>query len=191
MSVIDLEKQYRDNIRDKIIKDTKNIDNVNAAIKLEKVIINIGVGRIASTRRSSASSKKTEEELVGDIVDMVKKISGQKPQIIISKKSISGFKLREGNVVGLKVTLRGKRMYDIVGRLIHIALPRTRDFRGILIKSVDKDGNLTIGIRDMTIFPELSSNIFSFGCEVSLITNIKDREQAMILYNEIGIPFVK
>ncbi len=191
MSVIDLEKQYRDNIRDKIIKDTKNIDNVNAAIKLEKAVINIGVGRIASTRRSSASSKKTEEELVGDIVDMVKKISGQKPQVIISKKSIAGFKLRGGNVVGLKVTLRGKRMYDMVGRLIHVALPRTRDFRGILLKSVDKDGNLTIGIKDMTIFPELSSNIFSFGCEVSLITNIKDREQAMILYNEIGIPFVK
>lgn len=191
MSVINIEKQYKESIREKIMKEVENVGNVNAVVRLEKVILNVGVGRVASTRRSNASSKKTEAELVEDIAGMVQNISGQKSQVIISKKSIAGFKLRAGNVVGLKTTLRGKRMYDMVGRLIHVALPRTRDFRGISIKSVDKDGNLTIGIKDMTIFPELSSNIFSFGCEISLITNIKDRDQAMMLYKEIGIPFEK
>ena len=191
MSVLNIKKQYQEDIRPKILSENKDIDNINAVVRLEKVIVNIGVGKIASTRRSSASSKKTEEDLIEDIAAMLREISGQKPQVIIARKSIAGFKLRAGNVVGLKTTLRGERMYDLIGKLIHVALPRTRDFRGISLKSVDKDGNLTVGIKDMTIFPELSSNIFSFGCEISLITNIRDREQSMLLYNEIGIPFAQ
>ncbi|MYE38490.1 MAG: 50S ribosomal protein L5 [Candidatus Spechtbacteria bacterium SB0662_bin_43] len=191
MALLNLEKTYKEEIRPKLIKQTKGKSNVHAVVRLEKAIVNVGVGKVASTRRASASSKKTEEELVEDIATMVQGMSGQKPKVVIARKSIAGFKLREGNVAGLTATVRGQRMYDLVGRLVHIALPRTRDFRGIPLTSVDKDGNITIGVRDMTIFPELANTISSFGCEITLVTSTKNREQAIALYRELGIPFVK
>lgn len=191
MTLIDLEKVYNDTIRKDLIKNLDGISNIHAVPGIERVVVNIGVGRLASTRRLSATSKKTEEELVNDVSDMIKKITGQKPRAVISKKSIAGFKLRAGNVVGLTTTLRGKRMYDLLARLIHVGLPRTRDFRGIKMKAVDKEGNLTVGIRDMGVFPELASEMFSFGCEITIVTNTSNREHALKLYSQLGIPFEK
>ena len=191
MSVVNLEKLYNTDICKDLLKELEGVSNIHSVPAIEKVVVNVGVGKIASTRRLRATSKKTEQDLVEDIADMLQQITGQKPQVIISKKSIAGFKLRAGNVVGLSVTLRGSRMYDLLARLINVGLPRTRDFRGVKKKAVDKEGNLTVGIRDMTVFPELASALFSFGCQINVVTNTSDRDHAFVLYNKLGIPFEK
>lgn len=191
MNTVNLEKLYSTDIVKALMKELEGVSNIHSVPAIEKVVVNVGVGKIASNRRLRATSKKTEKELVEDIADMLQQITGQKPQVIISKKSIAGFKLRAGNVVGLSVTLRGQRMYDLLARLINIGLPRTRDFRGVKKKAVDKEGNLTVGIRDMTVFPELASALFSFGCQITLVTNTANKEHAFVLYNKIGIPFEK
>ena len=191
MSSVNLEKLYTTDICKALLKELDGVSNIHSVPAVEKVVVNVGVGKIASMRRLRATSKKTEQDLVEDIADMLQQITGQKPQVIISKKSIAGFKLRAGNVVGLSVTLRGKRMYDLLARLMNVGLPRTRDFRGIKKKAVDKEGNLTVGIRDMTVFPELASALFSFGCQITLVTNTNNKEHAYALYDKIGIPFEK
>ncbi len=190
MTDINLEKRYKEKIRPQAMKEEK-LKNIHSATFLDKVVINVGVGKIASSRRSSAGSKKTEQDLVEDIENMLKIMSGQRPKIVIARKSIAGFKLRAGNVVGMTTTLRGRRMYDFLGRFIFSALPRSHDFRGIPIKSVDKAGNLTIGISDMSVFPELAGSMLSFGCEVTLAVKAKDRERAISFYKGLGIPFSK
>ena len=191
MSVVNLEKLYTTDIVKSLTKELEGVSNVHSVPAVEKIVVNVGVGKIASTRRLRATSKKTEEDLVEDIAEMLQHITGQKPLVIISKKSIAGFKLRAGNVVGLTVTLRGQRMYDLLSRLINVGLPRTRDFRGVKRKAVDKEGNLTVGVRDMTVFPELASALFSFGCQITLVTNTKNREHAYALYEKLGMPFEK
>ena len=191
MSVVNLEKMYNTDICKALIKELDGVSNIHSVPAVEKIVVNVGVGRIASTRRLRATSKKTEYDLVEDIADMVQHITGQKPVVVISKKSIAGFKLRAGNVVGLRVTLRGQKMYDLLARLINVGLPRTRDFRGVKKKAVDKEGNLTVGIRDMTVFPELASALFSFGCQITLVTNTANREHAYALYHKLGVPFEK
>lgn len=191
MSTVNLEKLYNTDIVKTLLKELEGVSNVHSVPAVEKVVVNVGVGKIASNRRLRATSKKTEQDLVEDIADMLQQITGQKPQVIISKKSIAGFKLRAGNVVGLSVTLRGRRMYDLLARLINVGLPRTRDFRGVKKKAVDKEGNLTVGIRDMTVFPELASALFSFGCQITVVTNTTNKEHAYVLYNKLGIPFEK
>ena len=191
MSIIDIEKTYNETIKSSLIKELDGISNIHSVPVIEKVVVNIGVGRVASTRRLRATSKKTEHDLVEDITEMLKDITGQKPQVIIAKKSIAGFKLREGNVVGLSVSLRGTRMYALISRLINIGLPRTRDFRGIKEKAVDKDGNLTIGVRDMSVFAELASVMTSSGCQITLVTNTNNREHSLALYRQLGVPFEK
>ena len=191
MSTVNLEKLYNTDIVKTLLKELEGVSNVHSVPAVKKVVVNVGVGKIASNRRLRATSKKTEQDLVEDIADMLQQITGQKPQVIISKKSIAGFKLRAGNVVGLSVTLRGRRMYDLLARLINVGLPRTRDFRGVKKKAVDKEGNLTVGIRDMTVFPELASALFSFGCQITVVTNTTNKEHAYVLYNKLGIPFEK
>ena len=120
-------------------------------------------------------------------------ISGQKPIITKARKSISGFKVKKGQPLGAKVTLRGKRMYDFLERLIYIALPRSRDFKGIDQKSLDKSGNLTIGIKEHVCFPEISLEKvkFIFGLEVTIVTNAKKREHALELFKLLGFPIKK
>jgi len=189
MSAINLEQLYKEKIRPSF---TEGGTNVHAAARITKVVMNVGVGKFAAGRRLRGSGKaQSEADLVSDIATMLADITGQKAKVVIARKSIAGFKLREGSVVGLTVTLRGRRMYDLVGRLIHIALPRTRDFRGISAGGVDQDGNLTIGMRDMTIFPEVAQSTLVFGCEITLVTNTKDRAAAMALFEALGMPFEK
>lgn len=127
------------------MQKTFKIDNVMAVPKLEKVVVNTGIGRVAK-----------EDKTVDRIEKDITMITGQKPSLKKAKKSISGFKLRQGMNVGIAVTLRGKRMYDFLDRLVSISLPRSKDFRGIDSKNVDRYGNLNFGIRESSIFPELN-----------------------------------
>jgi len=153
-----------------------------AVPRILKVVINIGVGRFSK-----------EEKVKDVVVKALALISGQKPQSRPARKSIASFKIREGTVIGQRVTLRGKRMYDFLDRLINIALPRTRDFRGIDPKSVDNQGNLTIGVREHTIFPELiQENIKTmFGLEITVVTSAKNSQEALRLMELLGFPFKK
>lgn len=155
------------------------IENVMAVPKIEKVVVNTGVGRIVK-------EDKTIERIVKDLT----KIIGQKPVYRKAKKSISGFKLRQGVNVGISATLRGKRMYDFLDRLISIALPRSKDFRGIDAKNFDKMGNLNFGIKESSIFPEISyENVKDiFGLEVTVVTTAKNREKGIELLKQLGFP---
>jgi len=120
-------------------------------------------------------------------------ITGQKPSRTIARKSIAGFKLREGQIVGLKVTLRHARMHDFLNRLIGIVLPRVRDFGGIDPKNIDANGNLSLGLRDVSVFPEVNpeTSKVDFGLEVSIVSTTKNRNDAIEFYRSLGIPFKK
>lgn len=165
-----------------VMQKTFGIENIMAVPKIEKVVVNTGVGKIAK-------EDKTIERIVKDITMIV----GQKPVLKKAKKSISGFKLRQGVNVGISVILRGKRMYDFLDRLIAIALPRSKDFRGIETRNFDKMGNLNFGIKESSIFPEINyENIKDvFGLEVTVVTTAKNRERGIELLKLIGFPIRK
>jgi len=154
--------------------------------RILKVVVNSGVGK-----RSSEPS--FAEKILPDIVDSFAKIVGQRPTVTSAKKSIAGFKIRQGQVVGLKATLRGRRMFDFLTRFISAALPRVRDFRGISPGSIDKSGNLNIGVKEHVVFPEIEQDTarFDFGVEVSIISSAKRREEAKELYSLLGFPLKK
>lgn len=159
--------------------------NVMAVPKIEKVVLNMGFGKMVAGK-GSADSKKVQEF----ISEHLSFITGQRPIITKAKKSISGFKIRRGIPIGVKTTLRGQKMYDFLDRLIHIALPRSRDFRGISEKSIDKEGHLTIGIKEHIVFPEIlpesARQIFSF--EVTVVTTAKNREEGLELFRLLRFP---
>lgn len=161
------------------MKDKFRYKNVMAVPKIEKVVINVGSGQ-------ADSEPKLKERIQKDIAA----ISGQKPAPRSAKKSISGFKVREGMMVGFISTLRGKRMYDFLDRLISMALPRSRDFRGIDAKSFDQKGSLNMGLREQIIFPEVnyesSKDIFPF--QITVTTTAKTKEEGIELLKLIGFP---
>lgn len=165
----------------KLMKDTFGYTNVLEVPRLTKVVISCGIGSIKD---------KKKIEL---IADRLTKITGQKVATKGSKKSIAAFKVREGDPVGYQVTLRGQRMYDFLDRLINIALPRTRDFRGISRKSVDEMGNYTLGIRENTIFPETTDEELKdvFGLGVTVVTTSNDKKQTEKFLEILGFPFKK
>lgn len=162
-----------------IMREKFGYKNDFAVPKVEKVVINTGIGRFTQ-------DQKTVEE-IGRALSL---ISGQKPVFTLAKKAISSFKIREGMKVGFKITLRNQRMYDFLERLIYLALPRGRDFRGIDQKSIDEKGNLTIGIKEHIIFPEISHEEVKtiFGLEISVITNAKRKEEGLELLKLLGFP---
>lgn len=149
--------------------------------KIEKVVVNVGIGSAVV-----AKDEKVQESITKDII----LITGQKPLVTLAKKAISAFKVREGMPVGLKVTLRKKRMYDFLFRLINVVLPRTRDFRGLSSKSIDERGNLNIGIKEHLIFPEISQDDIRriFGLEITIVADSKNKEKALELYKLMGFP---
>lgn len=161
--------------------DSKKKNNPMAAPRLIKMVINTGVGRIRDT--------KQREEVVRDFALIV----GQKPMPTLARKAVAAFKTREGMVIGYKATLRGRRMHDFFERLIRIALPRTRDFRGIKEETIDDRGNLTIGIAEHIVFPEIDTehSFTPFGFEISMMTTAKTREEALVFFRALGIPFQK
>jgi len=176
-----LQEKYRKTVVPALQK-TFGIKNVMAVPKIEKVVINTGIGRIVK-------EDKTIERISKDLT----MILGQKPVFRKAKKSISGFKLRQGVNVGISITLRGKRMYDFLDRLISISLPRSRDFRGIDSKNFDKMGNLNFGIKESSIFPEVNyENVKDvFGLEITVVTTAKNRERGIELLRQIGFPIKK
>lgn len=152
-------------------------------ITIEKVVVNCGVGR-------QSGQPQFEEKILPEIAKDIAAITGQKPQVRGSKKSIAGFKLRMGQTVGLKTTLRGKRAEDFVKRLVASALPRVRDFRGLPMSNVDRDGNLTLGIREHIVFPEINPEHMkvNFGLEITIVPSLRDRDRALEFYKVLGIP---
>ncbi len=168
----------------------KSFDYKNrmAAPRIEKVVINTGFGK-----KIKDMSGKKEQEFLNLIESDLALITGQKPVLTRSRKAISGFSLRKGEAVGAKVTLRGKRMYHFLDRLVHIALPRSRDFRGIDRNSIDQAGNMTIGIQEQMIFPEVDTETLkdSFGLQVIIKTDTKNREEAVKLFELLGFPVKK
>ncbi len=159
--------------------------NVNQAPKIEKVVVNIGFGKEAVSK----SGDELRKFMAGIESDLAT-ITGQKPSMRQAKKSVAGFKLREGLVIGAKVTLRGNRMYDFLDRLIHIALPRSRDFRGLDGRCFDRDGNMSIGIKEHIIFPEVSAEKLKniFGFQVTVKTSASSKEEGMELLRLLGFP---
>jgi large subunit ribosomal protein L5 len=153
--------------------------NRMAAPRIEKVVVSSGVG------------KKRDKQQLALVADRLAKITGQKASARPSKTSIAQFKMREGDIVGYQVTLRGSRMFDFIDKLIHIALPRTRDFRGIPVTAIDDMGNITIGIKEHTIFPETSDEDLKdvFGVAITIVTSAKTKAEAEGFFRHLGIPF--
>ncbi len=158
--------------------------SINLINNLEKIVVNVGIGRFSA-------QPNFKEKILPELIKDVKQITGQHPAFCLAKISVAGFKLREGTVVGLKVTLRGKRMEDFFNRLNKIVLPRIRDFRGISLQSMDSNGNLTIGLKEHTAFPEIIPELskFDIGLEISFVSKETNKEKAMDFYKKAGIPF--
>ena len=164
------------------LKEKHNYKSIMEVPKLEKIVINMGVG-------DATTNSKLLDAAVADLTQ----ISGQKPVITRARKSIAGFKIREGQAIGCKVTLRGENMYNFMDKLVSIALPRVRDFRGVSSKAFDGKGNYTLGIKEQMIFAEIEYDniVKTRGMDIVFVTTAKTNEEAFDLLNEIGIPFRK
>lgn len=163
------------------LKDSAGYTNMHEAPRIEKVVISVGVG-------STKDANKVKL-----IADRLSKITGQKPASRGAKQSVASFKVREGDMVGYQVTLRGARMQDFLDRLINIALPRTKDFQGISLKGIDEMGNYTLGIKEHTIFYETSDEEIRdvFGMSVTIVTTATNKKEAESFLKHVGLPFKK
>lgn len=176
-----LKEKYNNEIAPALAKEF-DIENKMAIPKLEKITVNMGMGEAISNSK-----------ILDNAVDELQTITGQKAVITKAKKSIAAFKLREGMKIGTMVTLRGNRMYEFLDRLISVALPRVRDFRGISPKSFDGRGNYTLGIKEQLIFPEIDFNKVdnTRGMNISIVTTANNDEQGRSLLKSLGMPFRK
>jgi large subunit ribosomal protein L5 len=176
-----LKEIYKEEIAPALMEEL-SIDNVMQIPTIEKIVVNIGVG-------DALDNPKALDEAVRDLTT----ITGQRPVVTKAKKSIANFKLREGRAIGTKVTLRGDRMWAFLDRLINVALPRVRDFRGISPDAFDGRGNYTLGLEEQLIFPEINYDDVSIlrGMEVSIVTTAENDDQARALLSKIGMPFRK
>ena len=176
-----LKELYKNEVAKKV-RDEFGIKNPMAVPKIDKIVLNMGMGEAISNSK-----------ILDAAVDELTTIAGQKPVVTRAKKSIASFKLREGVPIGTMVTLRGDKMYEFLDRLLNIALPRVRDFRGVPTRSFDGRGNYTLGIRDHVIFPEIDLTKVdkSKGMNITIVTTAKNDEQARFLLKELGMPFTK
>ncbi len=176
-----LQKLYKEAILPNLLKQLE-IKNLHQVPKLTKIVVSMGVGE-------AINDKGVLQESAGELA----LITGQKPLLIKAKKSVSNFKLREGMQIGCKVTLRGKRMYEFLERLIYTSLPRVRDFRGVSNKAFDGRGNFSLGIDDQMIFNELNPDKVkrTQGMNIAIVTTAKNDEQGRSLLTEFGMPFKK
>ena len=174
-----LKKRYRETIQPKLLKDL-SLSNVHEVPKVLKVTVNRGLGEAATNAKSLEAS-----------VNELAQITGQKVVITRAKKAIAGFKIRQGMPIGCAVTLRGDRMYAFLERLINLALPRIRDFRGVSPKSFDGRGNYTLGVREQIIFPEISFDQIDAirGMDITIVTTARSDEEGRALLREMGMPF--
>jgi len=176
-----LHKQYNDEIVPALRK-TFELKNIMQVPRIEKIVVNIGMGE-------AMDNPKSLEAAVADLVI----ITGQKPVMTQARKSIANFKLREGRLIGTKVTLRGDRMWAFLDRLMNTALPRVRDFRGVSPNAFDGRGNYTLGIHDQLIFPDIEYDKIDKlrGMEVTIVTTAKNDDQARVMLDLLGMPFKK
>lgn len=174
-----LKEKYKKEVIPYFLKE-KGFKNVLSVPRIEKVVVNTSLGKTIE-----------DPKLLSKASLIISKITGQKPVITKAKKSISAFKLREGMPIGAKVTLRGDMMYEFLDRLVSLTLPRVRDFRGLSEKSFDGKGNFTIGIREVSFFPEAAAEEEDFGLEISIVTTAKNNEEARLLLEELGFPLKK
>ena len=176
-----LKEKYNKEVRDQLFKEL-GLTNVNQVPRLEKIVVNMGVGRAAGDSKL----------LDGALADL-RVITGQQPMITRAKKSIAGFHLREGQAIGAKVTLRGDRMWEFFDRLMSTALPRVRDFRGLNPNSFDGRGNYTMGLNEQLIFPEIEYDKVDHtrGMDITFVTTSETNEGAKALLDALGFPFKK
>lgn len=176
-----LKEQYVSEITPSMMKKF-NYSSVMETPKIEKIVLNMGVGD------AIANSKNLDEA-----VEELSLIAGQKPLITKAKKSIAGFRLREGMSIGAKVTLRGERMYDFLDKLINVSLPRVRDFHGVSTRSFDGRGNYTLGIKEQLIFPEIEFDKVARvrGLDIVIVTTANTDEESRELLTQVGMPFAK
>ena len=172
-------KKYKEQVVPQLMKDF-TLTNIMQVPKLEKIIVNMGLGEAVQNAK-----------LVESAVEELAAITGRKPIVTRAKKSIAGFKLREGMPIGVMVTLRGEQMYDFLDRLITVALPRTRDFKGISPKAFDGRGNYTLGVREQIIFPEINYDKVDKikGMNITFVTTAETDEQGRALLKSLGMPF--
>jgi len=176
-----MQEQYQKEVAPTLLKEF-SFKNIMQVPRIEKVVVNIGLGE-------AMAEPKVLEAAVSDLTQIV----GQKPVLSKSRKSIANFKLRQGVVIGTKVTLRGERMWAFLDRLMNVALPRVRDFRGVSANAFDGRGNYTLGLRDQLIFPEIDYDKIDKlrGMEVTIVTSAKTDDQARALLRLLGMPFKK
>lgn len=174
-----LKQRYEKEVVPALMKDLY-LENVMEVPRLEKIVVNVGVGEATE-----------ETKALDSAVEDVTTITGQRPVVTRARKSVANFKLREGRPIGVKVTLRGQRMWSFLDRLMNIAMPRTRDFRGVSPDSFDGRGNYTLGVREQLIFPEIDYDQIDKirGFEVTLVTTAQDDEQGRALLTHLGMPF--
>jgi large subunit ribosomal protein L5 len=174
-----LKEHYEQNVVPKLNEEF-GYDNPMEVPRLEKIVINVGLG-----------SAKDEPKLLDSVVAEIAKISGQQPIVTRARKSISNFNLRDGMPVGVKVTLRGKRMYEFLDRYVSTAIPRVRDFRGLNSRAFDGRGNYTVGVREQMIFPEIDYDdiVRVHGMDITFVTTTDRDDEALALLREMGMPF--
>lgn len=180
VEVARLHKEYNDKIRADLTKEF-GYKNPMQVPKLQKITVNIGVGE-------ALKDTKIADNAANDLM----LITGQKPVVTKAKKSIATFRLREGSPIGCKVTLRRKKMYEFLDRLVNVALPRIRDFRGLSVKSFDGNGNITLGIKEQIIFPEIDFDRIDAirGMDITIVTSAKTAEEAKALIKGFNMPFM-
>jgi large subunit ribosomal protein L5 len=173
--------EYRGTIV-KELQQELGLKNAHQVPRLEKIVINTGLGKA-----------KDDKKIIEAATNTLRKITGQQPVGTIAKNSIAGFKLREGNKIGLKVTLRGNRMYEFADRTINLVLPRLRDFHGVSTTAFDRQGNFALGFTDQSVFPELSfeETTTSHGLQVIFVINCEEKDHARALLEKFGMPFEK
>ncbi len=179
--MLTIKKMYDETIKNELMTENK-YSSIMEVPKLDKIVINMGLGQATDNSK-----------IIDEAVEEMKLLSGQQPIVTRAKKSIAGFKLREEQPIGVKVTLRGKNMYNFLDKLVMIALPRVRDFQGISAKSFDGRGNYTLGITEQLIFPEIDYDKVNKikGMDITLVTTAKTNEEALALLTKMGMPFKK
>ena len=179
--MVRLKEEYNKTIRKELLQEG-NFGNMMAVPTLEKIVINVGAGDAIK-----------DSNALNDIVEIITKISGQKPVVNKARKAVSAFKIRQGMEIGVSVTLRGERMWEFFDKLVNIVFPRVKDFRGLDVKSFDGSGNYSIGIDDHTVFPEIDPNNTNKvrSLEITIVTTAKDDKSGKMFLDKFGFPFKK
>lgn len=181
MKITNIKIKYKEEAAAKL-KDRFGYKNIFSVPRIEKVVVNSGIGRF-----------EKENEKIKDIVETFRMITGQNPVMAKARKSISGFKVRQGANVGVKVTLRGKRMWDFIDKMVNITFPRTRDFQGIKLSSISSEGDLNLGIKEQIVFPEITPEEVRhiFSLQINVKTTAKTAEEGEALFRALGFPLVE